>query len=136
MRRKIQEEIKHVIYTSRPTHFDHFVLENILTSSRLNNPKNEVTGNLICHSDLFLQLLEGPPKAINELYDKILLDNRHAEIFKLCDESSSRRLFASWDMKNDGYQSWMLSRSELNQLNPNESLSIFERLAREGDQFL
>ena len=83
-----------------------------------------------------MQLLEGPPKAINELYDKILLDNRHAEIFKLCDESSSRRLFASWDMKNDGYQSWMLSRSELNQLNPNESLSIFERLAREGDQFL
>ncbi|MDC0955313.1 BLUF domain-containing protein, partial [Alphaproteobacteria bacterium] len=55
-----KEEVRHVIYISRPTHFDHLVLEEILTKSRSNNPSIGVTGNLIYHSDLFLQLLEGP----------------------------------------------------------------------------
>jgi hypothetical protein len=136
MRREIQEEIKHVIYTSRPTHYDHSVLENILEKSRINNVNSDVTGNLICHSDLFLQLLEGPPKAIDNLYQKILADNRHTDIVKLCDEPSKRRLFTSWAMKNDGYQSWILSRSELNELNSEDALYVFERLAREADQFL
>jgi hypothetical protein len=113
MQSKKQEEIRHVIYVSRPTHFDHIVLEDILKSSRLNNPRNEITGNLIYHSDLFLQILEGPPEAIHNLYSKILSDSRHAEIVKLRDAEFYTRLFASWAMKNDGYQSWMLSRNEI-----------------------
>ena len=54
-----EQEVRHVIYISRPTHFDHMVLEDILTKSRSNNPAI-VTGNLIYHADLFLQMLEGP----------------------------------------------------------------------------
>ena len=45
-----EEEIRHVIYISKPTHFDHMVLEDILTKSRANNPAIGVTGNLICIS--------------------------------------------------------------------------------------
>ena len=101
-----EEEVRHVIYISRPTHFDHLVLEEILTKSRANNPAIGVTGNLIYHSDLFLQLLEGPHLAVHKLYQTILADNRHADIVKLRDETSSRRLFASWAMKNDGHQSF------------------------------
>ena len=130
------EEIRHVIYISRPTHFDHLVLEEILTKSRSNNPAIGVTGNLIYHSDLFLQLLEGPPLAVHKLYQTILADNRHADIVNLCDEIFSRRLFASWAMKNDGHQSWMLSRSEIARMNNDEALQLFDRLARENDQFL
>ncbi|WP_438996933.1 BLUF domain-containing protein [Candidatus Puniceispirillum sp.] len=45
-----------------------------------------MTGNLIFHSDLFLQLLEGPPDLIDILYQGILLDDRHTDIVKLRDE--------------------------------------------------
>ena len=131
-----EEEIRHVIYISKPTHFDHLVLEDILTKSRANNPAIGVTGNLIYHSDLFLQLLEGPHQAVNKLYETILADNRHTDIVKLRDETFNRRLFASWAMKNDGHQSWMLSRSEIARISSEEALELFDRLARENDQFL
>ena len=131
-----EEEVRHVIYISRPTHFDHLVLEEILTKSRSNNPAIGITGSLIYHSDLFLQLLEGPPLAVHKLYQTILADNRHADIVNLCDETFSRRLFASWAMKNDGHQSWMLSRSEIARMSSGEALQLFDRLARENDQFL
>ena len=131
-----EEEIRHVIYISKPTHFDHLVLEDILTKSRVNNPAIGVTGNLIYHSDLFLQLLEGPHQAVNTLYETILADNRHTDIVKLRDETFNRRLFASWAMKNDGHQSWMLSRSEIARMRSEEALELFDRLARENDQFL
>ena len=130
------EEVRHVIYISKPTHFDLLVLEDILTKSRANNPAIGVTGNLIYHSDLFLQLLEGPHVAVNKLYETILADNRHTDIVKLRDESFNRRLFASWAMKNDGHQSWMLSRSEIARISSEEALELFDRLARENDQFL
>ena len=131
-----EEEVRHVIYISRPTHFDHLVLDDILTKSRSNNPVIEVTGNLIYHADLFLQLLEGPNLAVDKLYETILADNRHADIVKLRDETFNRRLFASWAMKNDSHQSWMLSRSEIARMSSDEALQLFGRLARENDQFL
>ena len=128
-----KEEIKHVIYTSRPTFFDNDVLDGILNTSRSNNTECEVTGSLIFHSDLYLQLLEGPSEAIDELYQKILADSRHTEITKLRDENTERRLFASWTMKSDVFESWMLSRGALNKLTPDDALQVFERLARETD---
>ena len=136
MQTACENEVRHVIYISRPTHFDHLVLENILTKSRTNNPAIGVTGNLIYHSDLFLQMLEGPHLAVHKLYETILADNRHTDIVKLRDESFNRRLFAAWAMKNDGHQSWMLSRSEIARMNSDQALQLFDRLARENDQFL
>ena len=136
MHRTAEIKLKHVIYISRPTHFDHLVLDDILTKSRSNNPAIEVTGNLIYHADLFLQLLEGPSLAVDKLYETILADNRHADIVKLRDETFNRRLFASWAMKNDSHQSWMLSRSEIARMSSDEALQLFDRLARENDQFL
>ena len=125
------EDLKHVIYVSRPTHFDHMVLDNILTTSRSNNLEDGVTGNLICHSDLFLQMLEGTSEAVHRLYEKILADDRHTDIVKLRDEKSELRLFPSWAMRNDSHQSWMLSRSEIAKMSAAEALILFERLARE-----
>ena len=131
-----KEEVRHVIYISKPTHFDHMVLENILTKSRAKNPSVGITGNLVYHADLFLQLLEGPHLAVHKLYEKILADNSHSDIIKLRDESFNRRLFASWAMKNEGHQSWMLSRTEIARMSSDEALQLFDRIARENDQFL
>ena len=136
MQRAAEIKLKHVIYISRPTHFDHLVLDDILTKSRSNNPLIGITGNLIYHADLFLQLLEGPHFAVQKLYETILADSRHADIIKLRDETVDRRLFASWAMKNDSHQSWMLYRSKITQMSSEEALQLFDRLARENDQFL
>ena len=95
-----------------------------------------MTGNLICHSDLFLQMLEGPSRAVERLYEKILADDRHADIIKLRDEKSELKLFSSWAMRNDSHQSWMLSRSEIANMTAEEVLVLFERLAREINQKL
>ena len=126
------KDLKHVIYVSRPTHFDHMVLNNILITSRSNNLEVGVTGNLICHSDLFLQMLEGPARAVDGLYEKILADDRHSDIVKLRDEKSELKLFPSWVMRNDSHQSWMLSRSEIANMTSEDALILFERLARES----
>ena len=136
MQARTEEEVRHVIYISKPTYFDHLVLDDILTKSRSNNPAIGVTGNLIYHADLFLQLLEGPHLAVQKLYETILADSRHADVVKLRDETFSRRLFASWAMKNEGHQSWMLSRSEIALMSSDDALQLFDRLARENDQFL
>ena len=136
MQAATEKEVTQVIYISKPTHFDHLVVDDILTKSRAKNPAAGITGNLIYHADLFLQLLEGPHSAVHELYEKILADNRHADIVKLRDAHFNRRLFASWAMKNDGHQSWMLSRNEITRMSSEEALQLFDRLARENDQFL
>ena len=135
MQARAEEEVRHVIYISKPAHFDHLVLENILTKSRAKNPAAGITGNLIYHADLFLQMLEGPHTAVHKLYETILADNRHSDIVKLRDGTFNRRLFASWAMKNDGHQSWMLSRGEIARMSSEEALQLFDRLARENDQF-
>ena len=73
----------------------------------------------------------GPSKEVHRLYEKILSDDRHADIVKLRDEKSELRLFPSWSMRNDSHQSWMLSRGEIANMSSKESLKLFERLARE-----
>lgn len=54
-----------VIYSSRPFGFDQGVLNAILVQSRRNNAQFSITGALICRADLYLQLLEGPPAAVD-----------------------------------------------------------------------
>ena len=125
------EELKHVIYVSRPTHSGHMVPDNILITSRSNNLGVGVTGNLICHSDLFLQILEESSSAVGRLYEKILVDDRHADIVKLRDEKSELKLFPSRTMRNDSHQSWMISRSEIANMTAEEALILFDRIARE-----
>ena len=50
-----------LIYSSRPFGFDEATLNGILMFARRNNPREAITGALICRHDLYLQLLEGPP---------------------------------------------------------------------------
>ena len=76
-------------------------------------------------------MLEGPSEAVGRLYEKILADDRHADIVKLRDAKSKLKLFPSWSMRNDSHQSWMLSRAKIANMSSEDSLKLFERLARE-----
>ena len=72
--------IKQVIYVSKPKDFDKKILDQILLQSATNNEKNNITGALICRSDLYLQFLEGPAHKIDDLYSRINTDTRHSEV--------------------------------------------------------
>jgi hypothetical protein len=140
MSRKETNESKHLIYCSRPTTFDDKTTAEILKTSRKNNVKSGVTGALIWRSDLYFQYLEGPIDAVDQTFKKIKLDKRHSEIHIIKDDSTSRRLFFSWAMREDAIKTWMWTRKEvenglLTKIKPKEAFEAFERLSREIDQF-
>ena len=133
--------IKQVIYVSKPIGFDEETLDRILAQSAVNNEKNNITGALICRSDLYLQFLEGPAHKIDDLYSRIKVDARHREIKLLEDTRSKRRLFSNWAMKGDPAKDWMWTESEvidgiLDRLSKNDAMEVFVRHSREIDQFL
>ena len=73
-----KEQLVRLIYVSVMTEAcDTEALENILSVSRINNEKNNITGMLCYDPTYFLQALEGPREAINHLYTNISRDMRH-----------------------------------------------------------
>ena len=140
MRAKKSNNWKHLIYFSKPTIFDDQTISNILKTSRKNNQNNDVTGALICRSDLYFQFLEGPSEEVDKTFKRIQIDTRHSEILKIKEGTSTRRLFASWAMREDPVHSWMWTREEvksgiLTRIEADNALNTFERLSREVDQF-
>ena len=137
---KNSDKLKHLIYYSVPTTFDEKTTSEILLKSRKNNARTDVTGALICRSDLYFQYLEGPIDEVDKTFKKIELDNRHKDIQKIKEDQTTRRLFASWAMREDPVKTWMWTRTEvkngiLTRIEPKEAFEAFERLSREVDQF-
>ena len=133
--------IKQVIYVSKPIDFDKKILDQILLQSAANNEKNNITCALICRSDLYLQILEGPAHKVDDLYSRINTDTRHSEVKLLEETRSKRRLFSNWAMKGDPAKEWMWTRSEiingiLERLSKDDAMNIFVKHSKEIDQFL
>ena len=140
MRNRKQNDLKHLIYFSKPTVFDEANTDNILATSRKNNTETNVTGALISRSDLYFQFLEGPIESVDATFKRIKLDTRHSEIRKVKEDLTNRRLFASWAMREDSVHTWMWTREEIKndllaRIEPGEAFATFERLSREVDQF-
>ncbi len=77
------------------------MLAGILSAARRNNPRDGITGALVCRQDLYLQLIEGPAEAIDALYARICEDDRHANVELLLSEDMGERLFPNWAMLDD-----------------------------------
>ena len=73
-------------------------LGKIMTVSRRNNKKLGVTGALCYSPRGFLQILEGPADTVNELYNRIVRDGRHAALTLLEYGVIPHRDFESWSM--------------------------------------
>ena len=73
-------------------------LGKIMAVSRRNNKKLGVTGALCSSPRGFLQILEGPPEAVNELYNRIVRDPRHADVSLLEYVKVPFREFENWSM--------------------------------------
>ncbi len=127
-----------LIYSSTPFGFDEAVLNGILIIARRNNPRDAITGALICRHDLYLQLLEGPQAAVEARYDSIASDDRHVDVVKRVSRPVPERMFPNWAMRDDPARSWMWTAQEiddgaLDRANPDDFIAIFSRLAAEVD---
>lgn len=66
--------------------------------SRIKNDLRGITGVLMFHDGLFLQVLEGPDPDIEQLLARLRMDGRHREVRILLDELTSERHFPDWSM--------------------------------------
>lgn len=88
-----------LLYISRaaPTISEEQV-QDILQSSRRNNPGNNITGILVHGGGLFMQVLEGPEQEVLRKYVKILDDPRHSAAEILYISPANNRIFEKWSM--------------------------------------
>jgi|GEM_PF-465582 len=103
-----RETFLQLIYMSAATvSFTDQELAELLSKSKANNEKVEVSGLLIYHEGSFLQVLEGPEEAVLETYERIGEDPRHTEVGLLLKQEVLARSFGNWEM---GYVNTNTSR--------------------------
>jgi hypothetical protein len=80
------------------------VLRDILDVARRNNARLNVTGALMFNSSCFLQVLEGPRGAVENLFRSIQRDVRHRDVTLLSFTAVAERAFGHWSMAFVGAQ--------------------------------
>lgn len=91
--------INHLLYVSQSKRvFSEDDLYNLLDRARKKNEAYGITGMLIYHSSVFLQLIEGDKENVQAVFQKIKADERHSNIIVLSDEMVPKRLFEHWTM--------------------------------------
>ena len=74
----------------------------ILEVSRRNNRRDGVTGALLYGEGCFAQVLEGPLAAVEQTFERIQCDFRHADVIVLESTAVRARLFGDWSMAYGG----------------------------------
>ncbi|MGB5603860.1 MAG: BLUF domain-containing protein, partial [Gammaproteobacteria bacterium] len=74
------------------------VLDDIVKTSKINNPAHEITGLLFYHNQRFIQVLEGEREALEELMSILEKDHRHKNIQRILDQPIKKRGFMDWNM--------------------------------------
>lgn len=73
-------------------------LDRIVVTSRRNNELVGVTGLLVSGGRRFLQTLEGPEEAVEQVFQRIEQDPRHFAVVILSRSPIDQRSFGSWAM--------------------------------------
>ncbi|MBM4396770.1 MAG: BLUF domain-containing protein [Deltaproteobacteria bacterium] len=92
--------LKRVKYISR--HVQRMLpseLDELTSHAGARNERLGVTGVLVTSGVLFMQVLEGPAEAVDELIAAIRADPRHSHMLVLSDEAIDERVFADWYME-------------------------------------
>lgn len=88
-----------LIYASRAVHdFDEPELLQLLERARSVNEELGVTGMLVYAARSFLQLIEGEPDAVEQVWQRIRADERHRDLRVLRDDPATVRQFSDWTM--------------------------------------
>ncbi|MFM9926389.1 diguanylate phosphodiesterase [Variovorax sp. H27-G14] len=78
--------------------FDPPAMAELMRRSSSANESRGLTGFLLYDSAHFFQLLEGPPAAVDHLFEKIRGDARHGDIVCVLSEPLQARAFSEWSM--------------------------------------
>ncbi len=105
--------MKQLIYRSQPFGFDQAMLDGILIAAQRNNRANDITGALICRQDMYIQLIEGPDEAIDDLFALIRTDDRHTDVQLETSEPVEQRMFPDWEMLADTNPSMTFSQTQV-----------------------
>lgn len=73
-------------------------IDQILAISRRHNKQAEITGALMFNRGCFAQILEGAYAELQETFERIQCDSRHANVVVLKLEAVEHRQFADWAM--------------------------------------
>jgi len=71
---------------------------HMLEHARKSNAEKEITGCLLYHKGVFVQLLEGERQRVESLYERIASDNRHNHVTLLAADRKGKRHFSTWNM--------------------------------------
>ncbi len=95
-----EDTLFHLIYVSVAAHtFSDDDLKVLLKKARTKNEKLNVTGMLLYRDGLFLQVLEGEEKALDELYGNVISkDVRHKKVWMIYKKPVEKRSFQNWTM--------------------------------------
>lgn len=74
-------------------------IENILKKAREFNSANNITGQLLYRSGVFVQILEGEKSIVEGLMGRIVLDRkRHENVKVVLNQTAKERIFPEWSM--------------------------------------
>lgn len=91
--------MKYLIYLSTAVNlFSQDELEKLLEKSRKNNAAKDVTGLLLYHDGSFIQVLEGEPGTVDNVFKTIETDPRHKHIITIAEGEHDGRAFSKWSM--------------------------------------
>jgi hypothetical protein len=97
--------MKYIVYVSQAVKpFSQNDLGGLLAHSRTRNKADGITGLLVYryNEDFdrgnFLQVLEGPDKELDDVWDRISGDSRHHTIVVVEEGELDQRMFAEWTM--------------------------------------
>ena len=74
-------------------------LQELARAAAENNQRLGITGALLSFDGIFFQVLEGNPKAIWKLMDKIGRDPRHRDVTTVVVEKTDERKYGDWNMR-------------------------------------
>nr|WP_280157196.1 BLUF domain-containing protein [Wenxinia saemankumensis] len=91
--------IRQILYTSKTTLSDTSVAAiDVLRVARRRNAEDEIGGFLVKDGGTFVQVIEGPADAIEQVFRRIRRDMRHYGIEVRSDRSIRSRQFGDWGM--------------------------------------
>lgn len=115
--------VKQLIYKSQSvTMITSELIDDVLFAAARFNEQHDITGILLYSEDVFLQLIEGAPADIDELYKRILADERHANVQTVYLGYAEERSYPNWRMR-----AYTSDQSPLHMLN--EAQRVFIRCA-------
>lgn len=82
-------------------------IKRIVEASVVRNREHDLTGSLIYAKGFFAQFLEGPIGPLEDLWQRIQVDERHTDVRLLLRSEAGTRHFAGWSLAYNGRASYL-----------------------------